>query len=740
MKHAGRYLGLTALVGVAACAHAEPSVSVTANPLQVGMGRVLTVRAEARLSNGAPAAGRLLLPYVNGKRWGSHEYADARGRATFLLPMPNVGPADVQVLFDGTVRPAEEWIWSERQSDAQAVRFERTFTLPDRPTGGTLHVVVDDSATIAVNGRKVAATAGWTRTCSVPAARLGLRRGNNTIVVDAYNHSGPAGLLVRLEWQAGTQRGLLASNRQWKTSESGRAVPCVSAGMADQGLWAPMMQDWPTVIPRARLMAGSPMPNRGVVSKPVRVQVVRRILQPIRRDPNHLVGIQWEPWFTPSNASWNTAQAVPVFGFYWSWDPNVTRQHMLWFAESGIDFLVADWTNHLWDRTSWNDRPEAANEIIHCTTLALETMAAMHDEGIPVPKMVLLLGLTNGPSTTMEAVNEEMEWVYHSYVRNPRFKDLFLDVDGKPLILIFNGGGPGWLLANGDPFVDESHFTVRWCSSQHQITRDNEHGYWSWMDGVPDLPVTLSEGRPEAMTPSVGFFGAGGWLGKEAYGRRNGWTLVETFQRAIQVKPRFLQIHQYQEFAGQPEGQGYGPNRDHYVDSYSPEFSDDVEPTSLTAPAYRGEGGWGFSTLNYMRALVDLYRQPKPETSVLAIGAPLRASPVTGPSLAVEWTLAGRPAQRFVITVSGKGTDGKSRTITRTAPPTARKITIDLSGLSQGPVTVRVRAAGTRCRYRPLWTEDALPLQHPIEAYAEVIVTYRVGTITQTRDRARTGK
>ena len=103
----------------------------------------------------------------------------------------------------------------------------------------------------------------------------------------------------------------------------------------------------------------------------------------------------------------------------------------------------------------------------------------------------------------------------------------------------------------------------------------------------------------------MAFFPPGGWLSEYAYGRRGGWTYVESFKHALRVKPRFIEIHQFNEFAGQPEGHGYGPNKDVYVDSYSVELSDDIEPVSLTAPAYRGEGAWGFFYLNLTRALAQ---------------------------------------------------------------------------------------------------------------------------------------
>lgn len=116
------------------------------------------------------------------------------------------------------------------------------------------------------------------------------------------------------------------------------------------------MENWPTLRDRAELMAEHRSSGAAPASRPARVEVEWRRLAAIKNDPEHLVGMQWEPWFTPRNASWNTAQAVPLLGFYWSWNPDVTRQHMIWLAESGADFLVVDWTNHLWGKAHWDER------------------------------------------------------------------------------------------------------------------------------------------------------------------------------------------------------------------------------------------------------------------------------------------------------------------------------------------------------------------------------------------------
>jgi len=76
-------------------------------------------------------------------------------------------------------------------------------------------------------------------------------------------------------------------------------------------------------------------------------------------------------------------------------------------------------------------------------TLFLETLADMKTEGLPVPKVALFPGLSNGKPATMQALNEELAWIYHTYVRNPRFEGLWQEFDGKPLMVILDTGAVG---------------------------------------------------------------------------------------------------------------------------------------------------------------------------------------------------------------------------------------------------------------------------------------------------------
>ncbi len=585
-------LGLSAVMflvsgarGVEAPAAAGgPTVHITADSLRIGMGRSVEIRVTATKADDRPAAGCLLLPYVNGRRWGAHEFADAQGQARMILPLPNPGLAEIQV-------EATEALGIQ-PSSRQSPQSQRS---PD--------------------GRPV-----WV----LPAAE---------------------------GWAAGTLPRLLAGSR-----------PVAGANL----------------------------------SSAVTVRVDFRKLVPPPSDLEHLVGVQYCELFSPRWFTWNSAQAVPLVGFYRSWDRDVLRQHLIWLAESGEDFLLVDWSNQMAGCKHWDERTDNDNEVVHSTTMLLEAMAALRDEGLVVPRMTIFLGLNNAPTTTVSAVNEESLWVYHNYVRNPRFRGLFLEYLGKPLLFVFNSGGPDWLKNTKQVPVDDRHFTIRWMSAQHQGNRHNEAGYWTWMDGDLRQPVTMFQGKPEAMTASVAFFGTDGWKGRSTFGRRNGWTYVESFRGVLEHRPHFLQLHQFQEFTGQEED----PKTAFYGDTYSVELSDDIEPVSLTSPGYRGDGGWGFLYLNLTRALVDLYRQKTPETTVLALERPNRRQLVREDRLPLKWTWLGKKPQGFAVALNGK---------TVASGIQGSETVLDLHGQADGPVVLRLTAEGAKARYDLSYSRDSLP-------------------------------
>jgi hypothetical protein len=262
------------------------------------------------------------------------------------------------------------------------------------------------------------------------------------------------------------------------------------------------------------------------------------------------------------------------------------------------------------------------------------------------------------------------------------------------------------------PPVEATHFTVRWMSSQNQTTRHHELGYWSWMDGVIDPPVTVRGGVAEAVTVTPSYFNAQGWTGSLARGRLGGTTYIETFKVALAHRPRVVFLHQWQEYSGQRAGHGRGPDHDLYTDTYSVELSDDLEPVSLTAPGYRGDrGGWGFAYLNLTQALMALYRGQAAGCTILAVGSPLRHAAVTGDVLSVSWTVIGESVAHFSIALDGQIVE------TEIAGNT---VDVPLTGLPAGKHTVTVIADGAVTRFPLSRTALDIPLDVPIPVRVDV--------------------
>lgn len=559
-------------------AREDGPVQIEAGVESVEMGR--TVELRATLDPGSLKGKMVLLPFVNGKRWGAHEFADGNGQATFHIPLPNPGPATIQVI------------------------------------------------------------------------------------------------------------GLRADRDDWM-------------GLEDYAL----------------LQAGTFMPEEGLRSNTVLVEVKNRVFRE-REEGEILFAMQWEPWFTPGR-KWTTAQAIPLMGLYESTNADVTRQHILWFMDMGIDFIIPDWSNHIWGKKHWKERGGGADQILHCTQMFLEVLADMRDEGHPVPKVAIMPGLTNGPPATMQALNEQLEWIYQDYIRNPRFKGLWQIYEGKPLIIILDTGvlahkegrtassfkipffkqTMAWSEENVDAFrqkqgpVDDTHFTVRWMSSQNQTTHHHELGYWSWMDGSLSPTVTYRDGKAESTTVTPAFFAEQGWKAPEAYGRRGGWTYLESFKTALEHRPRIVMLHQFNEYTGQGEGHGYGPDKSIYVDSYSNELSDDLEPVSLTAPGFRGDqGGWGYYYLNLTRALMDIYRGNADDVCLLAVHVADSSASV----LKLEWTTIGVDPDSYTVALDGNHVVEETGDLS---------IAIPMKELSPGKHTVSVTANGVGSRYELSYTE-----------------------------------
>lgn len=372
-----------------------------------------------------------------------------------------------------------------------------------------------------------------------------------------------------------------------------------------------------------------------------------------------LIGMQYEPWFTPKNATWDTAEAVPILGKYSSYDVNVLKKHAQWFEYLGINWILIDWSNMLWANPPWEKHQGGTRQLEETTELLFKTYSQLQKEGQNPPKIVFLLGLENGPPVKngVERLGKIFDWIDAHLLSNSQYKNLWLYYQGKPLVtILYNPANPCAKLQDvlkAHP-LEEPKWTIRWMASQLQINHAEECGMWSWMDGSIRQLVTDHDSKPEETVVTPSCFSPEGWLAPTAVGRDHGAPYIESWKVAFQTRPQFIQIHQWNEFAGQKKGEGYGSHHQVYVDEYNLPFSDDLEPTQLHGCAYRGCGGWGYYYMNLTKALISLYRGETPDITVMALSSPFEPLNVKGSKLPLTWeTIGARPAS-YSLDLDGK--------------------------------------------------------------------------------------
>ncbi len=713
------------LVGRLNAAPAPAAFHISVNHTAVGEGRTVIVTARIRrilMLQRHRRRGIKLWPYVNGRQWGAMTRTNQAGVASFMLPLPQPGLARIQVAARGAPAiPEAYWIWSQRVANNQTVYFQRQFHLSGGIQAANMLITCDNAFQVFLNGHFIGKGSNLQHVHHLWTLQKYLHPGTNVLSVKGFNVDGPAGLLARLTIHTAAGVKVFFTNQTWRymsarpTAWPGAAFPAAAGrpahveALVGRGAWGGMIRGWPGLGGRAVFPVGQPLPKHVWTSNTVAVRVLARKF-PALPPRRHLVGIEYEPWFTPLNATWSTAEAIPLMGKY-PFIPAVIRQHALWLDKMGINYIMIDWTNNLWGDRYFSQMGTYAKQLLAATTLLFKTYARLRREGIATPQVVLLLGLDNGPVTTTTALNGEMRWVYRHYVRNPQFKGLYLHYRHKPLMVIFNGGGPAFLagkLAAGEPPISTREFTVRWMGSQLQDAPALvQAGYWSWMDGSTHPIAVYHRGQCEALTITPAFFAAGGWLAPAARARDSGFTFVRQFNTALRYRPRFLTICQWNEFAGQPKGSKS------YVDSYSVQLNNDIEPTSLTSCAYRGCGGWGFYYLNLTRAFLHLYHQPHPTTTLLAIGTPHRGQEISARDMTVRWACAGKVPQGFTLRLD-------RRIMARDIPGFRRSWPVHLQGVAPGWHTLTLRADGGQSFFRLSYRHEARRLKHPVAAQARL--------------------
>ncbi len=386
----------------------------------------------------------------------------------------------------------------------------------------------------------------------------------------------------------------------------------------------------------------------------------------------------------------------------------VIKKHEEWFEYLGIDWLLLDWTNFLIAKTPWEEHRDATGEAEQTTELIFKTYHQLELEGKHPPKLIFMMPLFKSAATIpigIARMNAVVEWADKTFLDNPVYRHELLEVDGKPLMLLPWWGAridpPAKTCADLAKLTDQipaSRWTVRWLGTQLDSSHVDQCGYWSWMDGTIRQVVTYRNGAPEVtnVTPSTFPFAfteellktRSGWLDPHAVGRDHGAPYLESWKVAFETHPRFLQIHQWNEFAGQMNetGMGQGVKKKVFGDEYNLDLSDDLEPTQLPDQyGYRQCGGWGYYYMNLTKATISLYRGETPDITVLALSGPALPAVVKEKQLPLTWTYVGIVPTSYTLKLDGKIVADRL---------TDAKYTLDFSDTTAGKHAIQLVANG----------------------------------------------
>jgi hypothetical protein len=365
---------------------------------------------------------------------------------------------------------------------------------------------------------------------------------------------------------------------------------------------------------------------------------------------NALVVLEYEAWFGPHAATFQTAEAMPILqskvmqpigGGYDSTDPHVIAQHLKWMKYMGVDAVTADVSNNVGCIFSTgppspkfcNPASESfrnSNRIIRNNTGNL--YPAWSKLGSPI-KLIPLLGCLSRLDLHKgldgkSGLQKEIEYFGRLMKQYPELSVIYV---GHPLMLVYVGTPVDPAILDGAKSVLretglDTQYTFRivggYLDAQPTFWADpNQHpdgpikiapryGFWSFVDRYkpkfgyyPTYSTIPGSDVAENLTVSIATAGYKGWGCPRPkkicadvatrYGPtgHNYITLEAYMKLAAQLRPAFLIIHQFNEFVRPDEG-------------WNAQTSDDTEPTRLPH-------GWGYSGIDAIRNAISAYKSAR---------------------------------------------------------------------------------------------------------------------------------
>jgi hypothetical protein len=207
------------------------------------------------------------------------------------------------------------------------------------------------------------------------------------------------------------------------------------------------------------------------------------------------VGLFYYVWYTGELGKdhWNgssdwTVVDTPLLGFYNSSDPKVIKQHLEWFKELGIDFLIISW---------WGSDSIGGN-MFREDSAALQIFRAINETRSQLKIVLMVEDFNQSGIYDFEAV---YDYIFNEYAS--MYEDEFFELDGKPLMCWWNsenatGTSENPKRENTETMRNDSRFEAR------IVGHSNYTDWYAWRPCSVDHSVLpkLSKGNFTCIEPT----------------------------------------------------------------------------------------------------------------------------------------------------------------------------------------------------------------------------------------------
>ncbi len=242
--------------------------------------------------------------------------------------------------------------------------------------------------------------------------------------------------------------------------------------------------------------------------------------------PAPVFGMWYTVWWTKDDQfrHWSNCHVMPVRGRYSAGDPKVIADHHAQLRDLGVDFVILDDTNCI-----WNDGGRIKENI--------QAWFDYMDARPPAERIPLCIG---GGGEMREEGRAGQSRAAGFYYANWAKRPSYFLLNGKPLLLVDTDDnyGPGdW---------DDERFAVRWAYNGDNFESMGKRKTWGWgsYEPAPILAESMS------IWPGHRFPKHVERLGHDPLEepREGGQLYVRMWLRVLKARPRFVTVADFNNF------------------------------------------------------------------------------------------------------------------------------------------------------------------------------------------------